>query len=99
MVTKILYIISFVKIINFVSDEIQNVSDFLLIKKYIPQYKLYGLCFLGQDKNAVLKTIVNLLFLMPFPITFIKNMNEVNRKKQKISHETKSFVIYDLPFW
>ena len=69
-------------IISFVSDEIQNVGKISSREIYISQYKLYGLCFLGQDKNAVLKTIDNLLFLIPFSITFITNLNEVNRKRQ-----------------
>jgi len=99
MLSKILYIISFLIITSLVYDYIQSVCKILPIKKFFSQYKSYGLCFLGQDKNAVLKTIVNLSFLIPFPITFIKNMNEVNRKNQETNPDTKSFVICDLPFW
>jgi len=99
MIITILYIISFFIIIIFVSHYIQSVCKILPIKKIISQYKLYGLCFLGQDKNADLKTIVNLLFLIKFSITISINMNEVNHKKQEIKPEIKSLVLCDLPFY
>lgn len=99
MINKILYIISFLIIISFVFDYAQNEYKILYKKRGISQNKLNGLFFLVQDKNATLMTIVDLLFLIPFPITFIKNMNKVNRKKHEINPETKSFVLCDLPFY
>ncbi len=99
MINKKINKISFIKIINFVSADIQNAGEILLGKKEISQYYLYGLYFLVQDKNAVLKTIGKLLFLIPFSIIFIRNINEVNRKKQEINPEAKSLVLCDLPFY